>query len=56
MMNWGMFSIKFDKFNILFEITKFHLFFICLKRIVKEEIVDESATLPNFNGRVISWV
>lgn len=25
-------------------------------RVVKEEIVDEDATLPCFNGRVVSWV
>ena len=25
-------------------------------RVVKEEIVDEDAKLPCFNGRVVSWV
>lgn len=28
----------------------------CLRSVVKEEIVDDDAHLPCFNGRVISWV
>lgn len=29
---------------------------IGFSREVKEEIVDDDATLPSFNGKVISWV
>ena len=25
-------------------------------RVVKEEIIDDDANLPCFNGRVVSWV
>lgn len=28
----------------------------CLGRVVKEEISDDNARLPCFNGRVVSWV
>lgn len=28
----------------------------CLGRVVKEEISDDNAHLPCFNGRVVSWV
>jgi hypothetical protein len=27
-----------------------------ISRVVKEEIIDDSAHLPCFNGRVVSWV
>ena len=27
-----------------------------LRRVVKEEIVDESKNLPALNGRIVSWV
>lgn len=30
-------------------------FSICF-RVVKEEIIDDDAHLPCFNGRVVSWV
>lgn len=29
---------------------------LCLFRVVKEEISDDNAKLPCFNGRVVSWV
>lgn len=29
---------------------------LCLYRVVKEEISDDNARLPCFNGRVVSWV
>lgn len=32
------------------------LSFHCLYRVVKEEISDDNAKLPCFNGRVVSWV
>lgn len=32
------------------------LFLLSVFRVVKEEISDESAKLPCFNGRVVSWV
>ena len=32
-------------------------FYFCLRfSVVKEEIIDDDAHLPCFNGRVISWV
>lgn len=31
-------------------------FFVCVLSVVKEEIADESTTLPCFNGRVVSWL
>jgi len=30
--------------------------YIFLIRVVKEELIDDEANLPNFNGRVVSWV
>ena len=30
--------------------------FLFFSRVVKEEIVDDDAHLPCFNGRVVSWV
>lgn len=30
--------------------------FVCIFSVVKEEIVDDGAHLPCFNGRVVSWV
>jgi hypothetical protein len=32
------------------------LFIVYVSSVVKEEIVDDDAHLPCFNGRVISWV
>jgi hypothetical protein len=29
---------------------------ICICSVVKEEIIDDEAHLPCFNGRVVSWV
>lgn len=31
-------------------------FMLSLGRVVKEEISDDNARLPCFNGRVVSWV
>lgn len=33
-----------------------NLFFILYISVVKEEIIDDDAHLPCFNGRVVSWV
>jgi len=33
----------------------FH-YFVFLYSVVKEELMDDNAKLPNFNGRVVSWV
>lgn len=30
--------------------------FVKYFRVVKEELVDDNAKLPCFNGRVVSWV
>lgn len=34
----------------------FFLCFLCFCRVVKEEITDDNAKLPCYNGRVICWV
>ena len=33
-----------------------YMFLSVLFRVVKEEISDDNAKLPCFNGRVVSWV
>lgn len=44
--NWLLDFIEHIKFKFIF----------LTYRVVKEEIVDETAHLPCFNGRVVSWV
>ena len=46
----------YQLFVIISAFQSFISFIHFLHRVVKEEIVDDDAKLPCFNGRVVSWV
>lgn len=57
-----MYFPSYHKFMIYCPLNVFVFITVCYKkllslyRVVKEEISDDNAKLPCFNGRVVSWV
>lgn len=48
--------ISYNIYFIQFKQLLYYNLFGLLNSVVKEEIVDDDAHLPCFNGRVVSWV